>query len=116
MKSWKCLIASSVLALTTVTANAHGSHGSHGDEAPLTKESAATHGNQIVQQLIQDKKLPASWQKLTPSEVTNKQLFKGRMWVITYTNPQEKNAAKKTLYVFIDEFGNYVDANHTGGL
>jgi hypothetical protein len=41
---------------------------------------------------------------------------KGPVWVVTYENPEEKNKAKRTLYIFIDEMGYFINSNHTGKL
>jgi len=36
--------------------------------------------------------------------------------VVEYTNPKAADENKAKLFVFVDEFGNPVGANHTGKL
>jgi hypothetical protein len=41
---------------------------------------------------------------------------KGKVWVVRYANPNASDAAKQDLYIFVDELGNVLTANHEGTL
>jgi hypothetical protein len=41
---------------------------------------------------------------------------KGKVWVVRCANPNASDAAKQDLYIFVDELGNVLTANHEGTL
>ncbi len=90
------------------------SHGNHPEEAPITREAAAARGEMIVGTLVEDRKLASSWRQKKPKDVASRATPAGALWVISFHNPAEKEKAKQTLYILLDDAGNYVGANHTG--
>ena len=64
--------------------------------------------------LITRGKLDASWKgvKLEKAEVVEGKKMKE--WKLTFNNPAEKDAAKKTLFMFYALTGNLIGANFTG--
>ena len=110
MKTFKQSFIGAVLLLASGLALSHGNH----DEAPITKEIAATRGEMILGALVKDKKLASSWQQKKLIDVASKVTPKGALWVISYNNPAEKDKGKQTIYILLDDVGNYIGANHTG--
>lgn len=89
-------------------------HGNHMDEEPITKEVAAARSEMILGALIEDKKLASSWRQKKLKDVASKVTPAGALWIVSYENPAEKDKAKQTIYILLDDAGNYIGANHTG--
>lgn len=111
MKTFKQSLIGAILLLASGLAL---SHGDHMDESPITKEIAASRGEMIVGALVEDKKLASSWQQKKLKEVASKVTPAGALWVISFSNPAEKDKEKQTIYILLDDVGNYIGANHTG--
>jgi hypothetical protein len=90
------------------------SHGNHMEDAPITREVAAARGEMIIGALVEDKKLASSWQQKKLKDVASKVTPAGALWIISFLNPAEKDKGKQTIYILLDDAGNYVGANHTG--
>ncbi|MDP2226099.1 MAG: DUF6488 family protein [Moraxellaceae bacterium] len=90
------------------------SHGNHIDEEPITKEVATARGEMILEALVMDKKLASSWQQKKLKDVASKVTPAGALWVVSFNNPAEKDKEKQTIYILLDDVGNYIGANHTG--
>lgn len=105
-----------LLALLCVTAFAHGHGGdSHDDEVFLNKQTAAARGETILNAMIAEKKLPESWQQKTLGTIEAAETPKGgRQWILQFNNPAEPDSKKQSVYIFLDEVGNFVGANHSG--
>jgi hypothetical protein len=110
MKTYNKAIMGAAFLLAAALANAHGDH----DEAPITKEIASSRGDLVVNTLVMDRKLAGSWQKKQGKKVEGRATPAGAYWVVSYENAEEKAEDKRTLYIFLDELGNYIGANHTG--
>lgn len=91
-------------------------HSNHGHMEPISQPQAATKANNVIQTLVTNRKLDASWSKAQAQETTSQDTPLGKLWVVRYQNPQEKDTAKHVLYIFLDEMGNIVTANHDGKL
>lgn len=90
-------------------------HGDHADANPVSREEVVSRGASVVQRLVGMKKLDASWaESPQPLAVESKASSRGSVWIASYANPKEKNRATQTLYLFFDEWGNYMGANHDG--
>jgi hypothetical protein len=113
MQMWKSILISAAMAFATVAAHAHAGHD---DEQPVSRESALIRADYARDQLVASKKLPASWQGKPQTFSSSRPTPKGPVWVVTYENPEEKSKAKRTLYIFIDEMGYFINSNHTGKL
>lgn len=100
-----------VAVTTTVSAHLDG----HDDEAqPITAQEASVIADHAIGALVKEKRLDGSWAKLQPQEIKPQGTGSDRIWVVSYSNPAEKDASKKGFYVFIDALGNYLDSNHSG--
>ncbi|MBL8508205.1 MAG: hypothetical protein JNM11_07040 [Chitinimonas sp.] len=112
MRTWKQTLIGALFAVAAVAAQAHGNHA----DAPISKDGAEVRSGKVIDMLVDAKKLPASWKMTKVKEATSRQTPNGPIWVISYQNPTETDAAKRNLFVFFDETGNYIGANHTGDL
>jgi hypothetical protein len=112
MRTLRRILLSMVLTFAAVQSIAHP--GGHGDEAKLiSAEEATTLADYAVSMYVKDKKLDGSWAKRKATEAKLQNTGHEAVWVVSYVNPAEKDASRKTLYVFIDSLGNFIDANHS---
>ena len=115
MNAMKKLVLGALLVALPHFATAHpGGH--HGNEEPLSKVEVGDKAGHVFRSLVQGNKLAASWQGKEPSSIAARPTPAGGIWVVTYENPAEADQAKRKLYLFLDEFGNYIGGNHTGTL
>lgn len=113
MKNIFNVVLAALLILMPVRLLAHSDHGSW---EPVTGEQAAGKAGQLVKTLVGNKKLSESWLKAKPAPVASRDTQYGPVWVVTFQNPEEKEKDKQTLYVFMDEAGEPIAANHEGKL
>lgn len=114
MKSiFKTLSLGIVLSTLAAFANAHSSH-AHME--PLTKEAIVERANQVVDVLMSKQQLEESWSSAQATEASEQETSRGRVWVVRYANPNASDETKQDLYIFVDEMGNPVTANHDGEL
>ena len=111
MKTLAVILIAATVALSSVLALAHPNHG---ESPPITKDEASARGDSAVSMLVKDKQLPESWQKRLLRDVSSRQSPAGLVWVLRYENPVVSDKDQQTLYIFIDEFGNYLGGNHSG--
>jgi len=104
------IIAAALLALSATVARAHPNH----DGPPISKEELPGLGQRTVVLLVEHKQLAPSWAGKPVKEVSSRQLPEGVIWVVTVENPAEADKAKRTVYMFFDELGNFLGGNHTG--
>lgn len=108
---WKILVTF-VLAFAAAQATAHP--GGHDEEAKLISAEEATKlADYAVTTYVQEKKLAGSWAKRKAKETKLQNTVNEMVWIVSYANPAENDASKRTLYVFIDSLGNFIDANHS---
>lgn len=103
-----------IALVLTLTCSMAGAHGDHADAAPVTRQEVVTRSATVVKRLIEMKKLGESWAEPQALAVESKASSRGTLWVASFANPKEKNRATQTLYLFFDEWGNYMGANHDG--
>lgn len=108
----KCLITM-VFLLSPLTLWAHANHGSFD---PVDEGQASKVASKVVQDLVDNEKLAKSWKKIKPAKAENRKSERGPVWVVHFQNSDEKDAGKKDLYVYIDEFGNPLSVAHQGDL
>jgi hypothetical protein len=112
MKTFKTPLLGVLLLL--VSGLAFG-HGNHIDEEPaISRADAVTRSEMIVRTLVQEKKLARSWQQGKLKEAAQKVTQGGSLWIVSFDNPAEKDKAKQTIHILLDDIGNYIGANHTG--
>jgi len=102
-----------MLMLFVATAHAHGA-GDHDDGSPIDRNEAVTRADQVVALLVKRAKLRPSWRGVRASDATTRQTPEGlTLWVVAYENPAETSKAARTLYVFVDQFGNFEGSSNT---
>jgi Family of unknown function (DUF6488) len=89
-------------------------HPHHGDGPPVTREDLPALGQRAMVALVEAKQLAPSWQGKAAKDVRSEQTRAGLIWVLSYENPAETDRAKRTVYIFFDEFGNFLGGNHSG--
>src|SRR5215217_7978577 len=104
------LLAAAILALCMTGAGAHPFH----DGPPISKDELPGLGQRTVALLVDYKQLAPSWVGKPVKEVSSRQLPEGMIWVVAVENPAEVDKAKRTVYMFFDELGNFLGGNHTG--
>ncbi|HEX8570644.1 MAG TPA: DUF6488 family protein [Caulobacteraceae bacterium] len=80
----------------------------------FTAAAAQVKAKAVVGTLIERKVVGTSWRAVAPAKAELQGRADGKRWVVTFRNPKERARAKRTLYVFLNESGDYVAANHTG--
>lgn len=82
-----------------------------GDYRPQRKPIAELAKDAVVK-LVTQSKLPASWAKVDASGSDLRPKEGKPQWVVTFENPQIKNASKRKLYVTMTGTGEFVSASH----
>ena len=80
----------------------------------FTAAGAQTKAKAVLGTLIERKVVGASWRAVGPAAASVREKAGAKEWVVTFRNPKERARAKRTLYVFLTETGEYKAANHTG--
>jgi Family of unknown function (DUF6488) len=89
-------------------------HEGHDHEEDLTEQQVAQLATKTLPAVIKAKKLAGSWATAERQEITVKSVDNKTIWVVPYKHPDGKTDGGKSLYLFFDELGNFVAANHTG--
>jgi hypothetical protein len=112
MQTLRQIVLAIILTFAAAQATAHP--GGHDDDGKLiSAEEATTLADYAVSTYVKDKKLDGSWAKRKAQEAALQNTGTEMVWVVSYANPAEKDASKRTLYVFIDSLGNFIDVNHS---
>lgn len=113
MKKMIQFVLAGILAIIPMMSLAHSNHA---PVEPVSAEQASNIAGGVVQNLVRNKKLADSWKAVKPTPATQRDTQYGPVWVVTFKNAEEADESKQSLYVFIDEFGSPVTANHEGKL
>lgn len=113
MKYWKHALLGMMLAVSVGSVHAHGLH-SIEDDKPITRETAIMKSNFAVLELVESHKLFKSWTFKTLKDAVIQETPTGKVWVVSYVNSSVTDPARQTIYVFLDELGNYLGSNYTG--
>lgn len=83
----------------------------HGDHKTLQLDEAIEKAKGYVVQLTTDKKLTESWTeaKVTPTETREETVAGRKRWLVTFTNPAEKDRSKAKLEMVMTPGGKLVD-------
>lgn len=111
MKSLIQLAFITLMAIMPVSLMAHSNHVSFD---PVTAQQAEAVAEKTVHNLVTNKQLAESWKTSKKQPVTQRETRYGKVWVIVFKNDNVKEEDKRTLHVFVDEFGNPISANHEG--
>ena len=85
----------------------------HGNKeaAPETVSNCAM---QRKATLIEKGKIAESWQTIPQEKIAQIDGKKGKEWLVIFRDPDAKDTAKETLYMFFTLTGNFIAANFTG--
>lgn len=106
-------VTTALLATPSAFASEGGSCHFHGN-APVKEAVITGCANGLKNKLIATGKLDASWKTVALDKAETVEGEKMKEWKFTYKNPAEKDAAKRTLYIFYTLAGNFIAANFTG--
>ena len=83
----------------------------HGDHKTLGLNEAIERAKGYVSQLTTDKKLTESWTdaKVAPTETREETVAGRKRWLVTFTNPSEKDQSKAKLEMVMTPGGKLVD-------
>lgn len=114
----KTLIAASALlaslfAAPAALADVGGSCHFHGNK-PATEAVVTDCAGKRKAALVKAGKLDASWQAAAFDKAELVDGKKGKEWKVVFQNPAAPDAAKRSLYLFFSQPGNFIAANHTG--
>jgi len=93
-----------------------GAGHSHGVSEPISTVQAKQKAEAVKQQLVSSKQVSSEWNGVEGSSPQQRSTSAGNLWVVEYSNPKAADENKAKLFVFVDEFGNPIGANHTGEL
>lgn len=108
MTRYKTILYAALMGLASVAA----AHPNHEDEAQMTAQRAAKLADQRLSAVVQTKKLNAAWLKSTRGEALKRTAGGRDVWVVPYKAAQ--GGADSALYLYFDDVGNFIDANHSG--
>ena len=123
MKTFALILA---LAAFAGPALAHppGEDGGHGGgygavaaeqaKPAFTSVAAQAKAKTVLGTLIERKIVGPNWRAVAPIKAEAREGARDKEWVVTFRNDREPVRAKRTLYVFLTEAGEYRAANHTG--
>jgi len=109
-----CLVFLLAVSINGVFAHGPGGEGHKQLDVEISETQVMIQAQTIVTAIVKKGKLDASWAEVEPKQVQKKTFNNRPEWVITFNNPEEKDKAKQTLYVFLSIYGDYLGANHTG--
>ena len=91
-----------------------GAGHSHGASEPVSKEQVTERAAAVKQQLVNSEQIASSWAEASRGKAEQRSTSAGKLWVVQFANPDPASEDKANLYVFVDEYGNPVGANHSG--
>ena len=114
----KYIIAAATIASGfTFAAPAMAAEGSschfHGNK-PTTDTVVVGCANQRKDALVGSGKLDKGWQAIKSEKAELIDGKKGKEWLVTFKNPDARDKAQETLYMFFTLAGNFIAANFTG--
>lgn len=105
----KVVLGAVLLAGLVATSAAHPGHGD-----PISREQAVQRASAEIDRLVSAGKIEKSWKIAAVLKTASiQEAGDAREWALTFSNPQAKQE-QQTLYVFLDETGEYLAANFTG--
>jgi hypothetical protein len=89
-------------------------HEGHDHEEDLTEQQVAQLAAKALPAVIKTKRLAGAWVNAERQAITVESVDSKSIWAVRYKNPDGKTDGGKPLYLFFDELGNFIDANHSG--
>lgn len=86
----------------------------HGDQPVVSQDEATARAGRAIEVLVEQQRLAPSWRGRRLKLVETTQAPMGLVWIISFENGDEANQAKRVIYIYLDDHGEYIGANHTG--
>ena len=104
-----------LLTATTLLATSAFAGPGHSHDGPFTEMEAIKDASAYIADFVQKGRLDASWSEVEATEVQKKTIeYSQEEWVVIFSNPNESDPKKKTLYVFFNSYGEFKRINFTG--
>ncbi len=81
---------------------------------PVNATQAIGMAGKVRDVMVQRGDLTKSWSSVKITEAKQRTFKNEKEWIIVLNNPKETEPGRKTLYIFLDTFGDVVDMNYTG--
>lgn len=108
MNAIACRLLGAMLFVVALAAFAHG------DEPVVSQDEATARAGRAIDLLVEQQRLAPSWRGRKLKLVETTQAPMGPVWIISFENSEEANQAKRVIYIYLDDHGEYIGANHTG--
>ena len=104
-----------LLTATTLLATSAFAGPDHSHDGPFTEMEAIKDASAYIADFVQKGRLDASWSEVEATEVQKKTIeYSQEEWVVIFSNPNEPDPKKKTLYVFFNAYGEFRRFNFSG--
>lgn len=108
------MIAASGLSLSSsVSADPAGSCHFHGNK-PAEPDTVSRCAWERKEMLVEKARIDSSWETIEQDRLEQVEGKKGKEWLVTFKNPNARDKAQETLYMFFTLTGNFIAANFTG--
>lgn len=107
-------VVAAVIALSVSGHAFAGAGHSHGVSEPVSKAQATERAAAVKKQLVDSEQVASTWTKVSEGTAEQRSSSTGKLWVVQFANPDAANEDRANLFVFVDEYGNPVGANHSG--
>ena len=108
------LVLSSLLFCAPAIGGSDHDHGHSHAQAPVDKATVEKNSVNVINELIENKKLDKSWALIAVSSSEKKAINGGTEWLVTFVNKKITDTEKQKLYIFLTLDGEYIAANYTG--
>jgi len=112
-------ILSSIMVVIALSFSGYalaGAGHSHGVSEPVSKDQATQKAAGVIKQLVNSEQIASTWANAPSGAVEQRSTSAGKLWVVQFANPDAVEEGKANVFVFVDEFGNPIGANHSGEL
>lgn len=111
----KSIVFALALALSLPVAGVAIAHPEdEGFRQAATREQVKSVAKTAIDTMVLRKLIEPGWSDLEPVSATTRVANGYTEWVVTFENSRAADPAKRRVYVFINVYGDYLAANHTG--
>ena len=109
----KLIIALTIAIMSITPALAHPD-GHDVEEDGMVQKTIPEMAHDVVLTLISKAALESSWGTSAPEKTEAQMMGSVRIWVVSFRNDKEKDAAKRNLYIKLNNSGAFLSSSHTG--
>lgn len=81
---------------------------------PINASQADIMARKVRDSMVSRGDLARSWASVSVKQTRQRTYEHEQEWVVVFSNPAEKIPGNKTLYIFLDLYGDVADVNYTG--